>query len=83
MITDKQDLQEMLSRIEQGKHVHIDWKMKLQYMMKKQFVATERCELSLGTIIQFLRNSIVLTKSAVCLKDVPVSFPTNFIIAFN
>lgn len=38
----------MIVDIENGKHVHIDWKIKLQYIMKKQYLDSDRCDLALG-----------------------------------
>ncbi|CAH1154998.1 unnamed protein product [Phaedon cochleariae] len=39
----------LIGSVEQGKHVFIDWKMKLQFIMKKRFLETGRCEFALGT----------------------------------
>lgn len=39
---------ELIRNIESGKHVFIDWKIRLQYIMKKQYLETERCDLALG-----------------------------------
>lgn len=39
----------MLPLIEEGKHVFIDWKIRLQYVMRKQFLVTDRCDLALGS----------------------------------
>lgn len=50
MIPDDQDRDRMLFRIENGKHVFIDWKIKLQYLMKRQFVLNSRCDLALGNL---------------------------------
>uniref|UniRef100_A0A6P7FIH8 Ionotropic receptor 93a isoform X2 n=1 Tax=Diabrotica virgifera virgifera TaxID=50390 RepID=A0A6P7FIH8_DIAVI len=38
----------IIQNIEDGKHVYIDWKMKLQFIMKKQFMKTGRCDFVLG-----------------------------------
>ncbi|XP_063930697.1 ionotropic receptor 93a [Zophobas morio] len=38
----------MIKNIVDGKHVHIDWKMTLQYIMKKQYLESDRCDLALG-----------------------------------
>ncbi|XP_022920713.2 ionotropic receptor 93a isoform X1 [Onthophagus taurus] len=40
--------QNMVQNIENGHHVYIDWKMRLQYMMKKQFLLKNTCGLALG-----------------------------------
>nr|AVH87303.1 ionotropic receptor 15 [Holotrichia parallela] len=45
---DIKNLEEMIRNIELGKHVHIDWKIRLQYMMKEQFLSKSTCDLSMG-----------------------------------
>ncbi|KAK5650424.1 hypothetical protein RI129_001453 [Pyrocoelia pectoralis] len=42
------DFDQMLYEVEQGKHVYFDWKTKLVYFMKKQYLVTDRCDLTLG-----------------------------------
>ncbi|KAJ8979692.1 hypothetical protein NQ317_000976 [Molorchus minor] len=39
---------EMIKQVVDGKHVYIDWKIRLQYLMKKQYLQTYRCDLALG-----------------------------------
>ncbi|KAJ8957248.1 hypothetical protein NQ318_007812 [Aromia moschata] len=39
---------DMVKEIVDGKHVYIDWKIRLQYLMKIQFAKTDRCDLALG-----------------------------------
>lgn len=39
---------EIIDRVRQGKHVYIDWKSNLQYLMKSAFLANDRCDFSLG-----------------------------------
>lgn len=39
----------MIGNIEMGRHVHIDWKLRLQYMIKKQFLDKATCDLALGS----------------------------------
>ncbi|XP_066259282.1 ionotropic receptor 93a-like [Euwallacea similis] len=41
--------QVMLDEIKAGRHVHIDWKMKLQYVVKQQFQRDDLCSYALGT----------------------------------
>nr|QBB73018.1 ionotropic receptor [Protaetia brevitarsis] len=43
------NMDKMLTNIELGKHVHIDWKLRLQYIMKRRFSLKGTCSLSLGT----------------------------------
>lgn len=62
MIPDTQDRTEMLTKVENGKHIHIDWKIKLQVLMKKQFVDTNRCDLALGSE-EFFEEQIALIMS--------------------
>ncbi|KAJ8961600.1 hypothetical protein NQ314_005917, partial [Rhamnusium bicolor] len=42
------DIKDMILQVQNGKHVFIDWKIRLQYMMKKQYLQTDRCDLALG-----------------------------------
>lgn len=39
----------MLEKIENGLHVFIDWKLRLQYIMKNQYLESDRCDLALGS----------------------------------
>ncbi|XP_017778842.1 PREDICTED: glutamate receptor ionotropic, delta-2 [Nicrophorus vespilloides] len=39
---------EMLPLIQEGKHIFIDWKIRLQYIMRKQYLLTGKCNLALG-----------------------------------
>ncbi|KAK4883102.1 hypothetical protein RN001_006421 [Aquatica leii] len=48
MIKNQMNHNDMLYEVEQGKHVYFDWKTKLHYYMKKQFLITDRCDLALG-----------------------------------
>lgn len=38
----------MIDQIEKGKHVFIDWKIRLQYIMKKRYMVTDRCDFAIG-----------------------------------
>lgn len=40
-----------LDEVTLGKHVFIDWKSNLQFIMKKEFVRTNRCDLTLSRLI--------------------------------
>ncbi|KAF5301510.1 hypothetical protein FQR65_LT08813 [Abscondita terminalis] len=39
---------DMLIEVEKGKHVYFDWKTKLYYYMKSQFLITDKCDLALA-----------------------------------
>lgn len=41
--------EDMINQIEKGKHVFIDWKMRLQYIMKKRYMLTDRCDFAIGS----------------------------------
>lgn len=40
--------EDMIRDIEKGKHVFIDWKIRLQYIMKKRYMVTDRCDFAIG-----------------------------------
>lgn len=42
------NISNLIKQVENGKHVFIDWKMRLQYIMKRQYLETDRCNLALG-----------------------------------
>lgn len=46
--------EQMIREVEGGKHIYFDWKTKLQYYMKKQFLETERCNLALGKLSLYI-----------------------------
>ncbi|XP_058063551.1 ionotropic receptor 93a [Anopheles bellator] len=50
---------ELVDRIEGGRHVHIDWRNNLKYLMKNQFLQTDRCDFALSTD-EFLDEQIAL-----------------------
>ncbi|CAH0552900.1 unnamed protein product [Brassicogethes aeneus] len=50
---------ELLKLIENGKHVFLDWKIRLQYIMKQQHLETDRCDLALG-LEEFIDEQIAL-----------------------
>ncbi|XP_015840718.1 ionotropic receptor 93a isoform X1 [Tribolium castaneum] len=52
----------MIEDIENGKHVHIDWKIKLQYIMKQQYLDSDRCDLALG-LDEFLNEQLAMVVS--------------------
>ncbi|XP_030750228.1 ionotropic receptor 93a [Sitophilus oryzae] len=58
-VTDKRN---MINLIKAGKHVHIDWKIKLQYIMKQQFQESDTCDLALGAD-EFFDEQIALIVS--------------------
>ncbi|KFB38903.1 AGAP000256-PA-like protein [Anopheles sinensis] len=58
--------EDLVDRIEAGQHVHIDWRNNLRYLMKRQFLQTDRCDFALSTD-EFLDEQIAL----VMPKDSP------------
>uniref|UniRef100_A0A182NSU9 Ionotropic glutamate receptor C-terminal domain-containing protein n=1 Tax=Anopheles dirus TaxID=7168 RepID=A0A182NSU9_9DIPT len=50
---------DLVDRIETGQHVHIDWRNNLRYLMKRQFLRTDRCDFALSTD-EFLDEQIAL-----------------------
>lgn len=44
----------MIEEIKAGKHVYIDWKIKLQYMIKQQYLENDACSFSLGIYLLVL-----------------------------
>ncbi|CAG9765217.1 unnamed protein product [Ceutorhynchus assimilis] len=45
---DIRNRRELIAEIKKGKHVYIDWKIKLQYLIKQQFLENEACSFALG-----------------------------------
>jgi hypothetical protein len=39
---------ELVSKVRAGSHVFIEWKINLLNVMKREFIATNRCDFSLG-----------------------------------
>lgn len=48
-----------IENVRQGKHVYIDWKSNLQYIMKKEFLVNDRCDFALG-VEDFLDEQIAI-----------------------
>lgn len=38
----------MLEEVRAGRHVYMDWKIKLQYVIKQAFLEDDQCSFSLG-----------------------------------
>ncbi|CAH1987367.1 unnamed protein product [Acanthoscelides obtectus] len=51
-----------IKEIEEGKHVYLDWKMRLQYIMKEQFLEKGRCDFALG-IDEFVDENLAFIVS--------------------
>ncbi|XP_018576793.1 ionotropic receptor 93a isoform X2 [Anoplophora glabripennis] len=60
------NISNLIKQIENGKHVFIDWKMRLQYIMKKQYLETDRCNLALG-LDEFFDEQLAL----IVAQDIP------------
>ncbi|XP_026467499.1 ionotropic receptor 93a-like [Ctenocephalides felis] len=41
--------EDMIEMVRQGKHVFVDWKINLQYIMKKEFLQTDGCDFALSS----------------------------------
>ncbi|XP_044740653.1 ionotropic receptor 93a [Chrysoperla carnea] len=52
----------MLDEITAGRHVFIDWKINLQFVMKKEFLRTNRCDLTLSSD-EFLEEQVAMIVS--------------------
>ncbi|XP_074038952.1 ionotropic receptor 93a isoform X3 [Leptinotarsa decemlineata] len=53
------DISNLVNSIQEGKHVFIDWKIKLQFIMKERFLETGQCDFTLGRNFSFLsRHSL-------------------------
>ncbi|XP_055690671.1 ionotropic receptor 93a [Lutzomyia longipalpis] len=50
---------ETIESVRRGRHVYIDWKSNLQYIMKKEFLINDRCDFALG-IEDFLDEQIAI-----------------------
>ncbi|XP_050293416.1 ionotropic receptor 93a [Anthonomus grandis grandis] len=46
---EKPNKRNMIAEIKAGRHVYIDWKIKLQYMIKQQFLESDTCDFALGS----------------------------------
>lgn len=40
----------MLPLIQEGRHVYIDWKLRLMYVMRRNYLVTDKCDLALGNV---------------------------------
>ncbi|XP_062556939.1 ionotropic receptor 93a isoform X2 [Armigeres subalbatus] len=49
----------MVDTIRSGHHVHIDWRTNLKYLMKKEFLKSDRCDFALS-LDEFLDEQIAL-----------------------
>ncbi|XP_058827029.1 ionotropic receptor 93a [Topomyia yanbarensis] len=56
-ITDESD--QMIRSIREGHHVHIDWRTNLKYLMKREFLKSDRCDFVLS-MDEFLDEQIAL-----------------------
>lgn len=54
-----EETNEMIEAVREGKHVHIDWKTNLQYIMKREFLEYDRCDFIL-VAEEFLEEQIAL-----------------------
>lgn len=52
----------MIQRIVDGKHVLIDWKITLQFIMKKHYLESDRCDLALG-LDEFFNERLAMVMS--------------------
>lgn len=54
---------DIVERVRANREVYIDWKSNLQYIMKREFLATDSCDFSLGTE-EFIDEQIGMVLSA-------------------
>ncbi|XP_021705215.1 ionotropic receptor 93a [Aedes aegypti] len=54
-----EESEQMVERIRTGRHVHIDWRTNLKYLMKKEFLKNDRCDFALS-VDEFLDEQIAL-----------------------
>ena len=50
---DKTSDEKMLNQVRQGKHVLIEWRTNLIFLMKERYLKTDRCDYSLGKSFAF------------------------------
>lgn len=43
---------EIIDSVKIGKHIHIDWKSNLKFIMRNDYLETERCELGIGKCLR-------------------------------
>lgn len=65
-IVHSDDSDEIIEMVRRGKHVYIDWKSNLQYLMKREFLQTDRCDFGLGLYMIFNVATLVINYN--CLK---------------
>lgn len=41
---------EIIDSVKMGKHVYIDWKSTLKFIMRNDFIETNRCDLGIGKL---------------------------------
>lgn len=64
-----EDTNDIIESIRSGKYVYIDWKTNLQYIMKREFLANDRCDFALSND-EFMEEqiSIILPKKSPYLE---------------
>ncbi|KAJ9582897.1 hypothetical protein L9F63_022758 [Diploptera punctata] len=50
---------DVMSRVRSGSHIYMDWKINLLFHMKKEFLATNRCDFTLGEE-EFLEDQVAM-----------------------
>lgn len=56
---------EIIDQVRRGKHIYFDWKSNLQYILKKEFLETDRCDFALGN---FFHNFIKIDSNFMYVK---------------
>uniref|UniRef100_A0A336KK94 CSON009436 protein n=1 Tax=Culicoides sonorensis TaxID=179676 RepID=A0A336KK94_CULSO len=51
--------EDVIDKVRHGKHIHIDWKTNLQYIMKREFLLTDSCDFVL-VAEEFLEEQIAM-----------------------
>lgn len=74
-----QETMDIIEQVRQGKHVYIDWKSNLQYIMKREFLETDRCDFGLGIMLVIEPNLIL---KSIVVPKVQKSFWTKELLWF-
>ncbi len=51
-----------------GKHIHIDWKSNLKFIMKNDYSDTKRCELGIGKFSSLVKFDAKVFRKLVLIK---------------
>lgn len=54
--------EEIADRVRQGKHVYIDWKSNLQYIMRREHLKTETCDFQMS-YDEFMEEQVAIVRN--------------------